>query len=301
MNIYDLESGALDSLPPDVLDDLGGLDVWFADVDANSAGTATDVGDALLTLTEDPDAVTRWVEIGEQLVADQVLSVRAADIAWSGGMDALILTRPDLVDAALDTWEAAIRHAGGPDILRPLDGGPTRPGLIARTWGAETTVGAELHGWTVRQLARLLAVMWLSDGSPDAAVDRLVRIPLAVNLIVTARRLDPRDDNVDQTDLRAVLRQAIREGQETAATGVARFAQQTLRILDAGDPLGNVALAKRAATAAARTAQQGLDQVGRAAINTAKMSSVIVPIALALALGLAIVNASGGSYAVSRR
>lgn len=251
--------------------DLAELDAWFNDPDGLD-DTVTEAAHVLQDAGAPDDSVGWLVTLGAELADKQIVRARPAHLVWGAAVDAIILSQPDLLDEVLPQVETELLDSDSPAIIRSLGPVDAEPGVLARVLGSATTVGSTLEGWTVRQLARLLAVMWLTDESPDADVPFLDRVPPAVRLIQYARRVDPQADVDDQDALRDVLGRAIIEAEHSPAVATGQFAQSVLHVLNAGDPLATVTLAKRiptqlasdirdAAVSTAKAAAQGAQQI----------------------------------------
>jgi len=278
---------------------LNTLNDWLDDPDGLD-DVATEIADFIDVYdSDDTDVLTRWIGIGEELIAAQVVNRVPAHVAWASVFDAFVLTRPDLLDAAFDDIEAQVIDTGGQPILRPVTGAVTAPpGALARLLGAKTTVGpTTMEGWTVRELARVLAYMWLSTGSPDASLPLVDRTIPAVRLLTYARRVDPHDVVEDVPALQDLLRRAIIEADSAGTPETGTFAQDVLRAIDAEDPLTTRALTRRFGQGTIKGAVKAAASVG----NRVAWTWDNLPLLAVGAAVLAAVLAGNGHRAGGRR
>jgi hypothetical protein len=268
------------------------LDGWLEDPDGFD-DVATEISSFVDGYSAgDADVFARWLDLGEELIAAQVVTRAPAHVAWAAVFDAFVLVRPDLLDAAFDDLEAQVVEAGGQPIVRPVTSAvDAPPGVLAWLLGAKRTVGPNgIDGWTVRELARLLAYMWLSTGSPDAAVPLVDRIVPAVRLIMYARRVDPHDDVEDERVLRDLLQRAVLEADAAKTEQTGLFAQSVLRSIDAEDPLANRSLTRRFTQGATKGAVESAAAVGRRTLWTWDN----LPLIAIAGIAVAVAMTSGG-------
>lgn len=244
-------------------DDLLDLDGWFDDPDGVD-DAASEVADFLRGIGAADSTIEAWVDIGNELVAEQLVRARPAYVAWEGAVDTIIVSDPALI-SHLSDLEVYLRDVGGPSVIRSTGEVAKPPGWLASWLGAKSTVGPTLEGWTVRQLARLFGVMWILDTSPDANVPLLDRIPPAARIVTFARQHDPQSLVTSTEQLRQLLRQVILEADHYGTVNTGEFAQSILRTLDAGDPLATKTLS-------ARAVHDLVDDAKNASIEAAKMA-----------------------------